>query len=325
MHVWEKGKLDELRAALELATEEELQDLTAILFSRKFNPLDYLQTPEPVEVQSQNRQAWLDTIEERFCFLAADGITVLRGRSQQITYREALVGVCKYLKIPYSDDLTTVDLEAEVFLHLLGKVWKKLPAGEKIKLTQKVQQQLIKSELKKPLPLALQKDPLGLIFKGGSAIALTSVIQPMLLRQITRQFATHFATYQVARQAAIKGGTAAAAHLLKFDSVHGRWQPEVETAGEDRFLIDQQPLGFSSHSAPDQVPWEALGIDLVLECSCKFRTSERLEAYFKRGVKKVIVAAPVKQGALNVVMGITDHLYNPNEHHLLSAASCTTN
>ncbi len=210
MHVWEKGKLDELRAALELATEEELQDLTAILFSRKFNPLDYLQTPEPVEVQSQNRQAWLDTIEERFCFLAADGITVLRGRSQQITYREALVGVCKYLKIPYPDDLTTVDLEAEVFLHLLGKVWKKLPAGEKIKLTQKVQQQLIKSELKKPLPLALQKDPLGLIFKGGSAIALTSVIQPMLLRQITRQFATHFATYQVARQAAITGTNAAA-------------------------------------------------------------------------------------------------------------------
>ena len=210
MHVREKGKLDELRAALELATEEELQDLTAILFSRKFNPLDYLQTPEPVEVQSQNRQAWLDTIEERFCFLAADGMTVLRGKSQQITYREALVGVCKYLKIPYSDDLTTVDLEAEVFLHLLGKVWKKLPAGEKIKLTQKVQQQLIKSELKKPLPLALQKDPLGLIFKGGSAIALTSVIQPMLLRQITRQFATHFATYQVARQAAITGTNATA-------------------------------------------------------------------------------------------------------------------
>ncbi|MEL7241115.1 MAG: hypothetical protein AAGM40_02035, partial [Cyanobacteria bacterium J06573_2] len=71
--------MDELRAALELATEEELQDMTAILFSRKFNPLDYLQTPEPIEVQSQNRQAWLDAIEERFCFLAADGMTVLRG------------------------------------------------------------------------------------------------------------------------------------------------------------------------------------------------------------------------------------------------------
>lgn len=56
--------MDELRAALELATEDELQDLTAILFSRKFNPLDYVQTPEPIEVQSQDRKAWLDALEE---------------------------------------------------------------------------------------------------------------------------------------------------------------------------------------------------------------------------------------------------------------------
>jgi hypothetical protein len=64
--------LDELRTALELATEEELQDLTAILFGRKFNPLDYVHTPEPIEVQSQDREAWIDTLEERFRFLAAD-------------------------------------------------------------------------------------------------------------------------------------------------------------------------------------------------------------------------------------------------------------
>ena len=65
----------------------------------------------------------------------------------------------------------------------------------------------------------------------------------------------------------IKGGTAAAAHLLKFDSVHGRWQPEVEAAGEDRFLIGQHPLSFSSYKTPEEVPWEDLGIDMVLECS----------------------------------------------------------
>ena len=123
----------------------------------------------------------------------------------------------------------------------------------------------------------------------------------------------------------VKGGTAAAAHLLKFDSVHGRWQPEVDAAGEERFLIDQQPLSFSAHKSPEEVPWEDLGIDVVLECSGKFRTPALLDAYFKRGVKKVIVAAPVKQGALNIVMGINDHLYNPDEHHLLTAASCTTN
>jgi uncharacterized protein YaaW (UPF0174 family) len=200
--------LDELRAALELATEEELQDLTAILFSRKFNPLDYVHTPEPIEVQSQDRKAWLDTLEERFRFLAADGMTVLRGRTKQVTYRQALIQVCKYLKIHYSSSLTTVDLEAEVFLHLLGHVWKKLPEKEKQKLTLQVQRHLLTSEAKEPLPLLLQRDPLGLIFKGGSAIAVTSVIQPIVLKQIAHQFAAHFASYQVAKQAAIHGTAA---------------------------------------------------------------------------------------------------------------------
>ncbi len=123
----------------------------------------------------------------------------------------------------------------------------------------------------------------------------------------------------------IEGGPAAAAHLLKFDSVHGRWPLDVAAAGEERFLIDQCPLSFSAYKTPEEVPWEDLGIDMVLECSGKFRTPELLDAYFKRGVKKVIVAAPVKQGALNVVMGINDHLYNPDQHRLLTAASCTTN
>ncbi|ADI65012.1 YaaW family protein [Trichormus azollae] len=197
--------MDELRAVLELATKEELQDLTAILFSRKFNPLDYVQTPEPIEVQSQDRQVWLDALEDRFRFLAADGMTVLRGRTEQVTYRQALIQVCKYLKIPYYDDLATVDLEAEVFLHLLGKVWKKLPKKEQQKITTNVQRQLLTSEIQQPLPLSLQNDPLGLIFKGGSALAVTSVIQPYVLKQIARQFAVHFATYQVTKEAAITG------------------------------------------------------------------------------------------------------------------------
>ncbi|MHC5672620.1 YaaW family protein [Nostoc sp.] len=208
--------MDEMRAALELATEEELQDLTAILFSRKFNPLDYVHTPQPIEVQSQDRKAWLDALEGRFRFLAADGITVLRGRTGQVTYRQALVQVCKYLKIPYSNQLATIDLEAEVFLHLLGQVWKKLPEQEKQKLTVQVQRQLLKSELKQPLPLLLQSDPLGLLFKGGSAIAVTSVLQPLVLKQIARQFAIHFATYQVAKQAAITGSEAAATQFQSY-------------------------------------------------------------------------------------------------------------
>lgn len=123
----------------------------------------------------------------------------------------------------------------------------------------------------------------------------------------------------------VEGGSVAAAHLLTFDSVHGRWQPNVEAISDQQFSIDQQPLSFSEYKTPAEMPWDDLGIDLVLECSGKFRTPELLAPYFQRGVKKVIVAAPVKQGALNVVMGVNDHLYRPDQHHLLTAASCTTN
>ena len=122
----------------------------------------------------------------------------------------------------------------------------------------------------------------------------------------------------------IKGGTTAAAHLLKFDSVHGRWSPEVEAAGE-QVIIDGKSLSFSEYSQPGEVPWEKFGVDIVLECSGKFRTKSTLEPYFQRGIKKVIVAAPVKEEALNVVMGVNDDLYEPGKHHLLTAASCTTN
>jgi uncharacterized protein YaaW (UPF0174 family) len=208
--------LDELREALELATEDELQDLTAILFSRKFNPLDYLHTPEPIEVQSQDRQAWLDSLESRFRFLAADGMTVLRGRTSQVTYRQVLIQVCKYLKISYSDALSTVDLESEVFLHLLGLVWKKLPETDKEKLNKRIQHHLAKSDLTQPLPLSLQRNPLSLLVKGGSAIAVTSILKPLLLKQIARQFAIHFATYQVAKEAAIQGGTIATSQFKNY-------------------------------------------------------------------------------------------------------------
>jgi glyceraldehyde 3-phosphate dehydrogenase len=122
----------------------------------------------------------------------------------------------------------------------------------------------------------------------------------------------------------LKGGAATAAHLLKFDSVHGRWAPEVGAEGA-KVYIDGKYLSFSEYATPAEVPWEDLGVDMVLECSGRFRDPESLDAYFKRGVRKVIVAAPVKKGALNIVMGVNDHLYEPNKHDLLTAASCTTN
>jgi len=122
----------------------------------------------------------------------------------------------------------------------------------------------------------------------------------------------------------VKGGPITAAHLLTFDSVHGRWSRTVAAEG-DQICIDGKYLSFSEYATPGEVPWEEWGVDVVLECSGKFRTPETLEPYFKRGVQKVIVAAPVKQEALNIVMGVNDDRYQPEKHHLLTAASCTTN
>jgi len=122
----------------------------------------------------------------------------------------------------------------------------------------------------------------------------------------------------------IQGEAVTAAHLLEFDSVHGRWDKSVVGEG-DRILIEGKSLSFSQYSTPGEVPWDELGVDLVLESSGEFRTPQTLEPYFKRGVSKVIVAAPVKEEALNIVMGVNDHLYEPEKHHLLTAASCTTN
>jgi glyceraldehyde 3-phosphate dehydrogenase len=121
-----------------------------------------------------------------------------------------------------------------------------------------------------------------------------------------------------------KGGVAAAAHLLKFDSVHGR-SPRDVTEEAKQICIDGQRLSFSESAAPGDVAWDELGIDVVLECSGKFKTAEAVAPYFHRGVRKVIVAAPVKDGALNVVVGANDDDYRPDRHHLLTAASCTTN
>lgn len=210
--------MDELRAVLELATEEELQGLTDILFCRKFNPLDYVQ-PDPIDIQSQDREVWLDAIEERFRFLAADGMTVLRGRTRQVTYRQALIRVCRYLKIPYSVKLSTTDLEAEIFLNLMGRAWKQLPASEKQSLTVRVQQSLAKSNLPEPLPVQLQHDPIGILVKGGSVLAVSSILQPLVLQQIARQFAIHLASYQVAKQTLRQAGAVAATQFQNYIAI----------------------------------------------------------------------------------------------------------
>jgi len=124
----------------------------------------------------------------------------------------------------------------------------------------------------------------------------------------------------------LKGGAAATAHLLQFDSVQGRWRADIASDGDSVIRIDDRQLRFSSLSTSAEIPWGDLGVDLVLECTGKFLTPQTLQGHFDRGAKRVIVAAPVKVGdVLNIVVGINHHLYDPAKHRIVTAASCTTN
>jgi len=200
--------VDELRTALELATDEELQDLTEILFRPRFNPLDYLRKADPLDIQSGDRDGWLDALENRFRYLAADGLTVLSQKTSQLSYRQILIQVCRHLRLPYKMSMSTVDLEAEVFLGLLERAWKQLPVAEKGEFTIQLKHSLTKSQLLPQLPLAVQQDPMSLVVKGSTAIAVTSVVRPMLMQLIAKQFAVYVARYQVAQAAALSGAIA---------------------------------------------------------------------------------------------------------------------
>lgn len=121
----------------------------------------------------------------------------------------------------------------------------------------------------------------------------------------------------------VAGDAATAAHLLEFDTVHGRFAGTVAVS-DTGLLVDDAAVGFSSHATPGEIPWAEIGVDIVLECSGAFRTPEAIQPHFDQGASKVIVAAPVP-GVLNIVMGCNDGLYDPAVDHLITAASCTTN
>jgi glyceraldehyde 3-phosphate dehydrogenase len=121
------------------------------------------------------------------------------------------------------------------------------------------------------------------------------------------------------------GGPETAAHLLTFDSVHGRWDRDV-VGEEGKLVVDGSDVAFSAAAKPGEPAWAEAGVEVVLECSGKFRTIDSLAPYFEQGVRKVVVAAPVKEaGALNVVVGVNDDPAELARHDVLTAASCTTN
>ena len=212
--------MDELSNVLELATDEELDQIADILFRRKFNPLDYFATPAIKELQSWDRDEQIEAIANRFKFLAADGLTVLRRQTDNVSYREVLERVCQHLHIKYSKSQTVENLESELFLNLISNSWKKLSPQERSSIDESMQTAISESDLKKSLPLDAQRNPMSLLVKGGSAIAVSTVIRSAVLTTIARQMAWHFASYQVGYEVLKAGSTAIATRLNAYVSTY---------------------------------------------------------------------------------------------------------
>ncbi len=114
------------------------------------------------------------------------------------------------------------------------------------------------------------------------------------------------------------------AHLLKYDSVHGRW--DVDIAIRDQFLvINGHPIPVVFEREPENILWSRYGVDLAIDATGKFTDREGALKHVVSGATNVLITAPGNQMDLTVVMGVNDHLYDPKKHKLLSAASCTTN
>ena len=119
------------------------------------------------------------------------------------------------------------------------------------------------------------------------------------------------------------GDPAMHAHLLEFDSIHGRW-PAAFTADETSISIDGTRIPVICTRNLEELPLD--GVDVVIDCTGAFKTEAKLAPYFAAGVKKVIISAPVKDGpTANIVYGVNDDTYAPDQHHIVTAASCTTN
>ncbi len=114
------------------------------------------------------------------------------------------------------------------------------------------------------------------------------------------------------------------AHLLKYDSIFGRFNGSVES-NDDAIIVNNKPIKFFSKVKPSQLPWNDLGIDVVIESTGIFRKRDDASQHLNAGAKKVIISAPSSDPDLTVVLGVNEHLYDPDKHDIVSNASCTTN
>ncbi|HDI72987.1 MAG TPA: type I glyceraldehyde-3-phosphate dehydrogenase [Candidatus Altiarchaeales archaeon] len=114
------------------------------------------------------------------------------------------------------------------------------------------------------------------------------------------------------------------AHLLRYDSVHGRFEKEIE-AKENSLVVDGKEIRILSEKDPGNLPWKELNVDIVIESTGRFRDRESASKHIKTGAKKVIITAPAKDPDWTVVMGVNEKDYDPERHNIISNASCTTN
>jgi glyceraldehyde 3-phosphate dehydrogenase len=114
------------------------------------------------------------------------------------------------------------------------------------------------------------------------------------------------------------------AHLFKHDSTYGAYPGSVEHT-DDELIIDGRPIKVFTEPAPSNLPWADLGVDIVLESTGKFRDPGKAQAHIDAGARKVIISAPARGADVTVVLGVNDGAYDPERHHIISNASCTTN
>jgi glyceraldehyde 3-phosphate dehydrogenase len=114
------------------------------------------------------------------------------------------------------------------------------------------------------------------------------------------------------------------AHLLKYDSVHGRFPGTVEAKG-DALVVNGREIKVSAIKEPEKLPWKDLGVELVLESTGRFTDRDAAAKHLTAGAKKVVISAPAKGEDITIVMGVNHTKYDPAKHHVISNASCTTN
>lgn len=134
--------------------------------------------------------------------------------------------------------------------------------------------------------------------------------------------------FQIVHINEVAGDAHSAAHLLRYDSVHGTWDRDISAnQHNDQIIIDGQSIGYSQCAEIDDTPWQAAEVDIVVECTGTLKTEQALAPFFTQGIAKVVVSAPIKDlpvdKVLNVVMGVNHQLYQGQ--NIVTAASCTTN